>query len=255
MTYGFMPGHEKTDRETSIPKGQSIAGFAIGILTAEFWYPYEPGYVGNATTFNFPVLYKIIEGATTSKIVEGNPALLNAIIEGGRELERQGVRAITGACGYFANYQNEVAAKLNVPVFLSPLLQVPIVRRSLKPNQKIGIVCAVAESATPEMLSQCGIDDPGDVVIVGCLSSPEFQKLNQDTGSCNSYRLEQQLVDIAKELVNNNRDIGALVLECADLPAYAWAIHNAVRLPVFDFTTLINWVYGAVVRRPFAGFI
>ena len=60
---------------------------------------------------------------------------------------------------------------------------------------------------------------------------------------------------LAKELVSKNLDIGAILLECSDMPPYAWSIQNSVKLPVFDFTTMINWVYSAVVRHPFPGFM
>ena len=86
-----MPGPEQVNTQISVPKGQAIAG-----------------NVANASTYNFPVHYKILSA---------DPALLDLIVEGGRELEKQGVRVIVGACGYFGNYQKEVAAILDVPVF------------------------------------------------------------------------------------------------------------------------------------------
>jgi len=255
MVYGFMPGPEQVNTQISIPKGQAIAGNAIGILVLDLWYPYLPGNVANASTYNFPVQYKILRGSTIPQILSADPALLDLIVEGGRELEKQGARAIIGACGYFGNYQKEAAAILNVPVFLSSVLQIPIIRRALKPNQKVGVICAAADSLTPKLLSQCGIDDLSNIVIAGAQDLPEFQNILQCTGSFNSYEIEQQLVELVKQLVSKNPDIGAILLECSDMPPYAWAVQNAVRLPVFDFITLINWVYNAVVRRPFAGLI
>jgi len=255
MVYGFMPGPEQVNTQISIPKGQAIAGNAIGILVLDLWYPYLPGNVANASTYNFPVQYKILRGSTIPQILSADPTLLDLIVEGGRELEKQGARAIVGACGYFGNYQKEAAAILDVPVFLSSVLQIPIIRRGLKPNQKVGVICAVADSLTPKLLSQCGIDDLSNIVIAGAQDLPEFQNILQCTGSFNSYEIEQQLVELVKQLVNNNPDMGAILLECSDMPPYAWAIQNAVKLPVLDFTTLINWVYNTVVRRPFAGFI
>jgi len=255
MVYGFMPGPEQVNTQISIPKGQAIAGNAIGILVLDLWYPYLPGNVANASTYNFPVQYKILRGSTIPQILSADPTLLDLIVEGGRELEKQGARAIIGACGYFGNYQKEAAAILDVPVFLSSVLQIPIIRRGLKPNQKVGVICAVADSLTPKLLSQCGIDDLSNIVIAGAQDLPEFQNILQCTGSFNSHEIEQQLVELAKQLVSNNPDIGAILLECSDMPPYAWAIQNAVKLPVLDFTTLINWVYNTVVRRPFAGFI
>jgi len=255
MTYGFMNEPEKVRAQTSIPKGQAIAGSAIGIVVLNLWYPYMPGNVANASTFNLPVTYKILEESYSGQAHSADPALLDMIIEAGRELARQGARAIIGACGYFGNYQKEVAARLDVPVFLSSLLQIPIIKRALQPNQKVGVICSCDGGLTPEILSQNGVDDLSIVTSAGAENLPEFKNIMEDTGHFDNYQFEQQMVDLAKQFVSENPNIGAILLEGSDMPPYSFAIHNAVRLPVFDFITLINWVQSAVVRHPIAGFI
>src|SRR5919198_842274 len=50
-----------------------------------------------------------------------------AAIQGARELERGGVRAITTNCGFLAMFQRELAAAVSVPVFTSTLMLVPLV--------------------------------------------------------------------------------------------------------------------------------
>jgi len=255
MTYAYMAGPEQPDTQIQMLKGQAVAGCAIGILVLDLWYPYMPGNVANGSTFDFPVLFKILKGSTGPQITSADPALLEMTIKGGKELEEQGVRAIVGACGYFANFQEEASKRLNVPTFLSSVLQVPVIMRALKPAQKVGIICAVAKAFTPSLLAQCGVNDLSRVVVVGAQDCPEFRNIIEGTGRFNSYKIEQELVGLAKELVSQNPEVGAILLECSDMPPYAWAIQNAVRLPVFDFISLINWVYCAVVRRPFAGFV
>ena len=255
MTYAYLDKPDQPSTQISMSKGRLTAGNAIGILVMNDWYPYLPGDVANASTYNFPVQYKILEDITVERILKADPAILDLVIEGGKELQRQGVRAIVGACGYFGNYQKEAAARLDIPVFISSLLQAPIIKRGLKPDQKIGIMCGHAGSLTPKLLSQCGVDDSSDAVIVGAQDLPEFQNILQGTGHFNGYKLQQELVGLAKQFVTSNPEIGAILLECSALPPFAWAIQNAVKLPLFDFSTLINWVYNAVVRRPFAGFI
>jgi len=42
--------------------GRSIYGEAIGILVLETTYPAIPGNVANASTYQFPVRYKVLEG-------------------------------------------------------------------------------------------------------------------------------------------------------------------------------------------------
>lgn len=254
MTYGYICGPDQLNVTISVPKGQAIAGAAIGILVLDLGYPYLPGNVANASTFTFPVHYKILKGAG-AEVLKADPKILDMIIEGGKELQQQGVRAIVGACGYLGSYQKEASARLDVPVFLSSLLQVPVIKRSLKPGKRVGILCAVPSSLTTDLLSQCGVADLSDVVIAGAEDLPEFQNILGCNGSLNSRKLEEELVDLANKLIRDNPDIGAILLECSDMPPYAWAIQNATRVPVFDFTTLINWVYSAVVRRPFTGFI
>jgi len=255
MTYAWMPGPEQPNTEIRMLKGQAVAGAAIGILVLDLWYPYMVGNVANGSTFNFPVLYKILKGSTGEQVVTGSPVLLKMILEAGKELEQQGVRAIVGACGYFGHFQKEASMKFSVPTFLSSVLQVPIMMRALKPKQKVGIICANSPYLTPGLLTQCGVTDLSRVVIVGTEKCPEFRNIIECTGRFNSHKIELELVNVAKKLVSQNPEIGSILLECSDMPPYAWAIQNAVRLPVFDFITMIKWIYDAVVRKPFAGFV
>ena len=255
MTYAYMPGPQQPDTQIQMLKGQAVAGGAIGILVLDLWYPYIPGNVANGSTFDFPVLFKILKGSTGQQITTADAALREMTIQGGQELEQQGVRAIVGACGYFANFQEEAARRLSVPTFLSSVLQVPIIMRGLKADQKVGVICAYDHAFTPDLLGQCGVDDLSRVVVTGAQDCPEFRNIIECSGHFNSHKIELELVDLAQKFVRDNPEIGAILLECSDMPPYAWAIQNAVRLPVFDFISLINWVYYAVVRRPFAGFV
>jgi hypothetical protein len=255
MSYAYLVGSEQPDITIKMNEHQAIAGTVIGILVLDLWYPYMPGNVANASTYSFPVQYKILKGSTIPQILNADPSLLDMIVEGGRELVKQGSRAIIGACGYFANYQKKASEILDVPVYLSSVLQVPTIRRGLKKDQKVGIICGVKESLTPILLSQCGVDDVSDIVIKGAQDLPEFRNIINCTGQFNSKKIEQELVGLANDMVKRYPEIGAILLECSDMPPYAWAIQNSVKLPVFDFFTLINWVQAAVVRRPFHGFI
>lgn len=251
---GYIPAPTQIDADISIPKGQAIAGCAIGILALDVCYPFLPGNVANATTFNFPVRYKILRGYS-EHILRHDPSLLDPIIEKGKELESEGVRAIVGACGFFGYYQREVAAALDVPVFLSSLLQIPIIKRALKPDRKVGVICADSNALTLDVLRACGVEDSSDVVIAGAQDLPEFKNILRSTGHFNPAKLERELVDLSRKLVAENPEVGAILLECSDMPPFSWSIQNALGLPVFDYVTLINWVYNAVVRHPFAGFI
>ena len=64
----------------------------------------------------------------------------------------------------------------------------------------------------------------------------------------------QEVVDGALELIRD-ANVGAILLECSDMPPYAADIQAATQLPVFDFITLIKWMHSAVMQRPYAGWM
>jgi len=253
MDYGYVSRDDMRGQRYSIRKGQYIAGHAIGIIHLEVWYPLIPGNVVNATTYNYPVRLKQLQGGTQDKIHRGDPTILEAIIEAGRELEGEGVRAIAGACGYLGNYQRQVAAALDVPVYLSSLVQVPMIYRGLKPHQRIGILCADGPALTPSILAACGVTMDIPVTVLGLQDKPEFSNITYSRGEFDVDRVEAEVVESAKQLVMEHPDTGAILLECSDMPPFARAVQRAVRLPVFDFITMINWIHHAVVQRSYEG--
>ncbi len=254
VEYGYLQSGD-TRGPLAVPKGQVIAGHAIGIVVLEVWYPLLPGNVANATSYGFPVRYKVLREATIPRILRADPALLDMVIEAGRELAQEGARALVGACGYFANYQREVAAALDIPVFLSSLLQVPMIQRSLRPGQRVGILCADASALSYKTLENCGVSADAPLAIAGMEDQPEFRSILDGRGEFDVDRLEQELVQRARELVAGHPDTGAILLECSDMPPFAHAIQRAVRLPVFDFITMIDWIYHGVVQQQYRGFI
>jgi hypothetical protein len=160
-----------------------------------------------------------------------------------------------GACGYFGYYQKEAAAALDVPVFLSSLLQISIIKHTLKADQQVGVICASRESLSKETLGACGVDDPSELVIVGAQDLPEFKNILNCTCHYNPAQLERELTELAVKLTTDNPQIGALLLECSDMPPFSWAVQTATGLPVFDFITMIKWIHSAVVQQPYHGFM
>ncbi len=247
------------DEEVHSIDGQVVAGVAIGIiLFGQAGYAMPPGSVENATSFKYPVLYTSIEAASVESVVSPDldPAVLSQLIEAGKHLQRQGCRAIIGACGFFGNYLPQVVNELDVPCFFSSLMQVPLIVNSLKPEQKVGVLTANGEVLHgASVLKNCGIEDPSRVIISGAEVLPEMQKILAGEGHYNVYQLEQGLMQLARDMVKERPEVGAMLLECTLFPTHARAVQEAVRLPVYDFVTLIDWVYSAVVRRRFPGYI
>ena len=48
-------------------------------------------------------------------------------------------------------------------------------------------------------------------------------------------------VDAARQLVDENPDLGAIVLECTNMTPYAADIREAVNLPVFSMESFVCW--------------
>jgi Asp/Glu/hydantoin racemase len=49
--------------------------------------------------------------------------------------------------------------------------------------------------------------------------------------------------------------MGALVIECTDLPPFAHLIQEKIRVPVFDIVTLTNMIYETLMRTPYQGIL
>ena len=51
-------------------RGKTVHGATLGILMLETRFPRICGDVGNAISFDFPVLYKVVPGATSYRVVQ-----------------------------------------------------------------------------------------------------------------------------------------------------------------------------------------
>jgi Asp/Glu/hydantoin racemase len=228
--------------------GRTNYGEAIGILMLDTKFPRIPGDIGNALTFDFPVKYKKVKGATSQRVVrEADPSLIAPFIETARELEEEGVSAITTSCGFLAVFHEYLADAVSIPVFTSSLLQVPIVFRMLKKGQKVGIMTASKPHLTELHFKGAGIKDI-PLVIYGMEEQEEFPAVFLDQKeTLDIEKAESEMVQVATKMVSENPDVGAIVFECTNMPPFRKAVQQAVNLPVFDIVTLMNYVYDSVI--------
>ena len=237
--------------------GRTTYGEALGIITLDTRFPRIPGDVGNASTYPFPVRYVKVSGATVRRVIkERGRGLLPAFIRAARQLESDGVRAITTTAGFLALYQKEMADAVTVPFFSSSLIQVPLVHQMLGPDTKIGIITADSSSLSKTHLSAVGIKREIPLAIAGLQNGPEFSQWLLNNGEkLDVDRVESEILRICKRLVRSEPSIGALVFECTNLPPFAAAVQEATHLPVFDIVTLSHMVHNTVVRRRYLGFM
>ncbi len=233
----------------SIRGGRNLYGFPIGILMLDTVFPRIPGDIGHAATFPFPVLYHKVRNASPSRVVrEGDPALLDGFIEGARALEANGVLAITTGCGFLALFQRQLTEAVRVPVFTSALMLVPAVARMLGPDRAVGIMTVDSTSLGPRHLAAVGIAEETPIVIAGLEKGRAFTPVLLD----NEMELDvdaarREHVEVARDLIERHPEVGAIVLECTNMPPYAPAIRDTTGCPVFDITTLVRTVHAALV--------
>lgn len=226
-------------------------GVSIGILMLETGFQRFNGDVGNARTWPFPVQYRILPGATPTRVTrpEG-PDMLDAFKAAADELTDAGVDGITTTCGFLALYQNELARHCRVPVATSSLLQVPMAARILPRGRRPAIITFSAESLTPRHLEAAGADP--STPIYGMPPTSEFQRSIREGDACVPFATLQSEVLAVAHKAAADPSVGALVLECTNLAPYSRDIGRGTGLPVFDIVTLVHWLHRSLSPERFS---
>ena len=237
-------------------RGQVSYGQAIGIVLMDTFTPFIPGDVGNASTYPFPVRFHTVPRLTSERVLAHDMSCIDGVIQAAKTLERDGVKAITGDCGFMAIYHKQVANEVTVPVFLSSLLQVPFLSSMLSPVHKVGIITADASSLDSSVLKAVGIHKDIPITIRGLEHCESFRRsMLKEEGILDSEKIEIEVVTTAQKMVEEDPAVKIILLECSDLPPYGAAVQEVVGLPVFDFITMIHFVYMGLVKRRFTGFM
>ncbi|WP_170336568.1 aspartate/glutamate racemase family protein [Ruegeria arenilitoris] len=227
--------------------GKSIYGASVGILMLDAQFPRIPGDMGNALTWPFPVLYRIVRDASPDRVVRHRAeGMLEVFIDAAQELVRDGVDGITTNCGFLSLFQKELAQAVPVPVVTSSLMQVEMVNRILPEGKRAGVLTISASTLTKDHLLSANV--PLDTPIGTTEGGHEFTRAILG----NELRLDVQKarednVQAARALVSDNPGLGAIVLECTNMCPYASDIQQATRLPVFSIVSFIKWFQAGLV--------
>jgi Asp/Glu/hydantoin racemase len=208
--------------------------------------------MGNAATWPFPVLYRVVRGATPERVVlNGARGLLDNFLEAAAELVADGAEAITTNCGFLSLFQAELAAHVRVPVATSALIQVPWVQALLPPGQRVGIITVSAQSLSARHLAAAGV--PADTPIIGTEHGREFFRvlISGEKQDMDVALAAADILDAGRTLLARHADVGAIVLECTNMPPYAFALRESLGLPVYDVYSMITWLYAGVRPREF----
>ena len=232
--------------------GKSIYGAPLGILMLEARFPRILGDMGNGLTWNFPVLFRVVRGASPTRVVEqGATGLLDAFIEAARDLVDLGAEGITTNCGFLSLFQRELAAAVRVPVATSSLMQVPWVQATLPPGKRVGVITVNKAGVTPRHLEAAGV--PLDVPMEGTEGGREFFRvlIRAEKNDLDVDLARQDILKAAARLTARHPEVGAIVLECTNMPPYAADVAEATGMPVHDIYSMINWFHAGLRPRRF----
>lgn len=228
-----------------------VHGVSVGIIILDTRFQRIPGDIGNATTFPFPVQYMVARGLAEGSSLEPDPKTLQNFIDVATQLIDLGVSGITTSCGFLSLFQDILTEALPVPVATSSLLQIPLVQRLLPKGKRVGVITATHSKLTGAHFRAVGA--PEDTPFQGLDMEGTFrQNLRKGVSPISYAAHEADILNAAERLLDQNSDIGAIVLECTNMPPYAHAISAAFRMPVFDVVSMIKWFHAGLAPRPYS---
>jgi len=227
----------------------------LGVIRLDYNYPPAEGDVDSAASFGFDVTYRVVPGMTFEMAQRGKftDEVERRFAEGIKFLEHKGVNAISGDCGFMMAFQVLARKIATVPVFMSSMVQCPVVAASFDPKQQILILTANEETLKPQkdvLLSSCGFKvDDQRFIIKGCQNVPGFDAVAKGLAVPTEI-VQPGVVKMTMEILEKNPSIGAILLECSELPPYADALRAATELPVWDAITAADFYISGYKDNP-----
>lgn len=230
-------------------KRSPVHGITLGIMVLDTQFQRLLGDIGNATTWPFPVHYAVVRGATGDRVLSpGAGGTLDLFLQAIDELVALGVDGITTSCGFLAILHPQLVRHSPVPVATSALLQIPLVQAVLPFGKRVGVLTADASALTPAHFAAVGA--PTDLPVAGLPPNGAFRAdLLGGNPAVDPSVQEAELIGMARGLIEANPDIGAIVLECTNMPPHAAAIEAACGVPVYDIVSLVTWFHAGLKPR------
>ncbi len=209
----------------------------LGILMLDTRFPRIKGDIGNAQSFEFPVIFRRMEGIGSADAVTAHPdrpRVLAALEANARALAADGAIGLSTSCGFLALYQDDLSALSPLPVATSALLHIKRLA-----GKRVGVLTASARNLTPAHFAAVGA--PTDTPFVGLPEGSSFAKtFIGNATTLDRDQVEREVVEAARDLMARHPGIDTIVFECTNLPPYKRAVQNAVGLPAFDILDLLK---------------
>jgi Asp/Glu/hydantoin racemase len=145
-----------------------------------------------------------------------------------------------------------LAEQLPVPIATSALLQIPSILAFLPTSAVIGVLTYDSERLGLSHLQALSID-ASRVRIYGMPVNGHLRDVIQNGATYDTFAMEKEMVGQAAKLIEQVRSegktLGAIVLECTQMPPFAEAIQRRTRVPVYDVFSLGQWFYSGLVKQ------
>ncbi|WP_420349728.1 aspartate/glutamate racemase family protein [Pelagibius sp.] len=213
----------------------------LGVLMLKTGFPRPPGDVGNPATWPGPMLYKVVETAPVAAVVTERALpseLIDAFAAAGKALVDAGAGLLTTSCGFLVTAQADLEKRLPVPLVTSSLLQIPRVAAALPEGRRVGVLTFDSRRLSAAHLAAAGA--PPDTPVVGLEEGAELHRvIADDLPELDIAAAEADVLAAGRALAARHPELGAIVLECTNLPPYRRALEAALGLPVHDLVTLL----------------
>lgn len=209
-------------------------------------FPRIVGDIGNAASFDYPVIFLRMEGIGSADAVTTHPdrpRILAALKSNAEALAAEGAVGLSTSCGFLALYQDDLSAVSPVPVATSALLHIKAMK-----GKKVGVITASAKNLTAAHFEAVGA--PANTPFVGLPEDSSFAGTFLRNGlTLDRAVVEREVVAAGRDLVARHPGIDTVVLECTNLPPYKKALEQALGLPVYDVLDLLNGFYAGLSAR------
>jgi hypothetical protein len=188
----------------------------------------------------------VVRGARVEEVVHArNDAWLAPFSRAIDALADAGCTGVVTTCGFLVRWQAALAHSSRIPVLTSSLLQLGLVQATLRAGSRVGVVTYSARDLDAETLHAAGA--PVDTPIAGVPEDGYFATtIRHGATVLDRDRMQEDTVSAAVRLVDAHPDVGAIVLECANMPPYRDAVRIATGRPVFDAAMLITWFHAGL---------
>ena len=217
----------------------------IGVLMLNTVFPRLIGDIGREESFSYPVERYYVKGATSKSVVLSDEDICQNFIEGALQLEKNGCTVVTTSCGFLIKYQSKIADKLKIPFVSSSLLLFDMLTKAYSNNKTIGVLTASKNNLQKLQTDVCDITKISQCScgMDGTYFYDVYVK-NEVTDE-NTLDIKQLYIDLlnkAKELIDNHQDMSAIILECTNMSPFKLQLKQDLGLPVYDVNSLITYI-------------